>query len=203
MFSLKKWTASIFLGIVLAAGLSVAGNYERFPLVSGAQDPSQLNATLNQTINTINTTGNGLLYVNGTSTTNSGTSEATLFTYTLPGGYLASNGQSLRVRCYVGTAATADNKTLLLYFGASSITTAAAANNAGGGWLEYTVTRTGAATQSLSGNGQFGAAGVTPIITQHAAATETLSGDIAIRCRATDAVSGGSIGRLFTVESLR
>jgi hypothetical protein len=192
-----------FLSLFLMATVAVAGNYGRLTSITGAQDPSQLSAVVNGVINNYNATSPGLLYINGTSTTNSGTSEATLFTYTLPGGYLANNGQSIRVKCYVGTAATADNKTLLLYFGASSITTAAAANNAGGGWLEYTVTRTGAATQSLSGSGQFGAAGVTPIITQHAAATATLSGDVEIRCRALDAVSGGSIGRLFIVESLR
>ena len=191
------------LGLALMATAVFAGNYGRLTLVTGAQDPSQLSATINGVINQYNSSAPGLLYVNGTSTANSGTSEATIFSYSLPAGYLASNGQSIRVKCYVGTAATADNKTLLLYFGASSITTAAAANNAGGGWLEYTVTRTGAATQSLSGSGQFGAAGVTPIITQHVAATETLANAIDIRCRATDAVSGGTTGRLFIVESLR
>lgn len=187
----------------LLASLAVAGNYDNLTPITGAQDPSQLNATINGVINQFNSTSGGLIYSNGTSTTNSGTSEATLFSYTVPANYLSRNGQSLRVRCYVGTAATADNKTLLLYFGASSITTAAAANNAGGGWLEYTVTRTGATTQSLSGNGQFGTAGVTPIITQHVAATQDLTAAFDVRCRATDAVSGGTIGRLFTVESLR
>ncbi len=202
MQNLKKLFLSA-VAVIFAATLAVAGSYDNLSPITGAQDPSQINATINGVIQQFNSTSGGLIYANGTSTTNSGTSEATLFSYTVPANYLSRNGQSLRVRCYVGTAATADNKTLLLYFGASSITTGAAANNAGGGWLEYTVTRTGAATQSLSGNGQFGAAGVTPIITQHVAATQDLTAAFDIRCRATDAVSGGSIGRLFTVESLR
>lgn len=190
-------------GLVFMTAIAVAGQYSQLTLLSGAQDPSQINATINGVINSINTTGPGLLYSNGTSTANSGTSEATIYSYTLPGGYLSQNGQSIRAKCYVGTAATADDKTVLLYFGAASITTGLAANNAGGGWIEFTVTRTGAATQSLSGSAQFGVAGVTPVITQHVAATETLTADIAIRCRATDEVTAGTIGRLFTVESLR
>lgn len=199
---MKRILYTIF-GLALMSAIAVAGNYGRLTLVSGAQDPSQLSATINGVINQYNSSAPGLLYVNGTSTANSGTSEATIYSYTLPAGYLASNGQSVRVKCYVATAATADDKTLLLYFGSASITSSLAANNAGGGWLEFTVTRTGAATQTLSGSGQFGAAGVTPVITQTVAATETLANAIDIRCRATDEVTAGTIGKLFIVESLR
>lgn len=199
---MKKILYAVF-GLSFMAIAAVAGSYSQLTPLSGPQDPSQINATVNGVINQINTTGPGLLYSNGTLTANAGTVEATIYSYTLPGGYLSQNGQSVRAKCYVGTAATADDKTVLLYFGAASITTGLAANNAGGGWLEFTVTRTGAATQSLSGSGQFGAAGVTPVIAQHVAATETLSGDIVIRCRATDEVAAGTIGRLFIVESLR
>lgn len=198
---MKKILYTAF-GLACMAAVAYAGNYSRLTIITGAQDPSQLSATINGVINESNNTAPGLLYVNGTSTANSGTAEATLFSYTMPAGYLASNGQSIRAKCWVGTANNANNKTMLLYFGAASITSAAAANTIGG-WLEFTVTRTGAATQTLAGNGQFGATGVTPIATQFAAATETLSAAIDIRCRATDAVSTDTTGRLFVVESLR
>ncbi len=69
--------------------------------------------------------------------------------------------------------------------------------------MEYVVTRTGAATQTLVGVGQWGAAGVTPVILQPVAATETLSGAIDIRCRATDETSGGTIGKMLLVETIR
>lgn len=199
---MKKLFYTAF-ALVFMAVAGIAGNYSKLTLITGAQDPSQLSATINQVITQSNNTAPGLLYSNGTSTPNSGTAEATLFSYTIPPGYLATNGQGIRAKCWVGTAANANNKTLLLYFGAASVTTAAAANNAGGGWLEIVVTRTGAATQTLSGHGQFGAGGVTPIITQHVAATETLSAAIDVRCRATDAVSTDTTGRQFIVESLR
>lgn len=201
MQSIKKYIFGL-LALVFASSLALAGQYSQVPLLTGAQDPSQLTATVNSVIVASNAVSPGLLFSNGTSTPNSGTAEATLYTYTLPGGYLSQNGQSIRVRCYVGTANNANNKTLLLYFGASSVTTAAAANTVGG-WLEYTVTRTGAATQTLAATGIFGATGVTPIAVQFTAATETLSGDIIIRCRATDAVSTDTTGRLFTVETVR
>lgn len=190
-------------GLLFMSALAIAGQYGQVPLVTGSQDPSQLNATINSVIIQRNAQAAGLLYVNGTSTANAGTIEATIYSYTLPANYLSANGQSIRVKCYVGTAATADDKTVLLYFGTASITTGLAANNAGGGWIEYTVTRTGAATQSLSGSGQFGVAGVTPVITQHVAATNDLTAALDIRCRATDEVAAGTIGRLFTVETLR
>lgn len=199
---MKKVFYSLFT-LAFLATVAVAGNYSKLTLLSGAQDPSQINATINSVINQQNNTSPGLLYVNGTSTPNAGTEEATIYTYSVPAGYLASNGQSLRVRCNVATAATADDKTIKLYFGAASITSSLAANNAGGGWLEFIVTRTGAATQTLSGTGQFGAAGVTPVITQTVAATETLADAIEVKCTGTDEVTAGTIGKLFVVESLR
>lgn len=198
---MKLWkSVKIALGILLIAPIALAAN---IALRTGPVDPSSLRGELNQLVQDVNSGVAGLLYANGTLTTNSGTAEATLFSYTVPANYLAVNGQSITAKCYVGTAATADNKTLLLYFGASSITTAAAANNAGGGWLEFTVVRTGAATQTISGSGQWGAAGVTPIITQHVAGANDLTTALDIRCRALDAVSGGTIGRQLVVETIR
>jgi hypothetical protein len=198
-----KWFKKLGgIGLFLAALTAVAVG-ANLQYRTGPVDVSDFRAVVNQLVQDINSGTAGLLYVNGTSTANAGTIEATIYSYTLPAGYLAANGQSIRARCYVATAATADDKTVLLYFGSQSVTTGLAANNAGGGFIDMVVTRTGAATQTIEGYGQFGAAGVTPVIVQHVAGTQDLATALDIRCRATDEVTAGTIGKMLMVETIR
>ena len=191
-------------GLVFMAALAIAGQYSQLSFVTGAQDPSQLQATLNQVIAQQNSVGGGLIYSNATAVTTATTAEETLYTYTLPAGYLSQNGQALRVRCHAQTANTANNKTMTLYFGASTITTGAVANQNAGEFLEYVVTRTGAATQVLTSEGQTGTGGITPLAPVTATPTETLANSIVIKCTATDATAaGGTLGKSMLVESVR
>lgn len=191
-------------GLLFMSALAIAGQYGQVPLVTGSQDPSQLNATINSVIIQRNAQAAGLLYVNATAVTTAGTSEETFYTYTLPGGYLSQNGQSVRVRCHAQTGANANNKTLTVYFGASTATTGVQANNANGAFIDYIATRTGAATQVMVSEIRGGTtAAATTSVLATATPTETLSGDIVIRCTATDATAGGVLGKMMTVESLR
>jgi hypothetical protein len=192
--------------LILSAsfGMAIAGQYGQASLVTGPQDSSQINATINGVIIQQNALAPGLLYIDSTATTTSTTAETTLYTYTLPAGYLAQNGQALRVRCHALDAATANTKTLTLYFGATTITTGAVANNGGGSFLEYLVTRTGAATQVLVGTGVDGTAGTAAVVPSVATPTETLANAIVIKCTATDGTAAaGTLGKMFTVESVR
>lgn len=200
---MRKWFTSVGrVGLFLAALTAVAVG-ANLQYRTGPVDTADLRSIVNTLVRDINSGVAGLLYVNGTSTANSGTAEATIYSYTVPANYLSANGQSIRAKCFVATAATADDKTLLLYFGSQSITSSLAANNAGGGWLEMVITRTGAATQTIEGTGLFGAAGVTPVITQHVAGTQDLATALDIRCRATDEVTAGTIGKMLLVETIR
>lgn len=192
-------TIKYALGCFLIAGAAMAAN---IALRSGPVDVADLRSIVNQMVLDVNVGVAGLLNVNGTTVANSGTAEATLYSYTMPANYLAVNGQSIRVRCTATTANNGNNKTLLLYFGSQSITSAAAANTTGG-FLEYVVTRTGAATQTLEGYGQWGATGIIPTAIQHVAGTQDLTTALDLRCRATDAVSTDTTGRLFVVETIR
>lgn len=187
------------LGCLLIAGAAMSAN---IALRTGPVDVADLRSIVNQLVLDVNAGVGGELFANGTSVPNSGTAEATLYTYTLPSSFLATNGQSVRVRCAATTANNANNKTLKLYFGTSSITSAAAANTTGG-YLDYIVTRTGAATETLVGTGQWGATGVTPLAIQVNAATEDLTAAVVIKCTGTDAVSTDTTGKLMVVESLK
>lgn len=174
--------------IVLTASLAVAAN---LPLLSGPNysDPSQVLSTVNTVIQNINSGVGGLLNAQTAAVaTGVGTAEQTLQTYTMPANQLAAAGQAVRIRCWGTTGATANNKTRKLYFGASGITTAVEAANAQNWVLELVVMRTAAATQSVSGTGLAGIAGVTPISYVNQG-TDDQTAAIVIKCTGTDGTS--------------
>lgn len=162
------------------------------PLITGPQDPSQLNATINTLIQSINSGVGGLLNAQtAIVATGVGTSEQTLQTYTLPANTITAAGQGVRTTCWGGTAANANNKTRKLYFGASAITTATEAANAQTWRLSFIVMRTAAATQQFLGSGEAGTASVTPLATVVLSGTDdfTAGAGIVIKCTATDGTS--------------
>lgn len=176
--------AYALLGLVATGALAWGANV---PLLSGPQDPSQLNATINGVIQSINSNSAGLMSAQtGAVSTGAGTSEQVLQTFSMPAGQLSLAGQAVRVRCWGATAATANNKTRKLYFGASVITTATEAANAQRWVLEMVIMRTGAATQSVSATGLAGTASVTPLSYVNQG-TDDLTAAVTIKCTGTDA----------------
>lgn len=144
----------------------------------------------------------GVLAVSTTAATTTGTSEETIATYTLPANALRTNGQSLRIRAWGTTAATANNKTQKLLLGSATlVSTGAIAANAKDWFLEAIVVRDGAASQVCLGNGQANDA---VVVCDYTAPTQDLTTALAITVKATDATAAaGTLLKGFMVEMLQ
>ena len=136
--------------------------------------------------------------------TDADTLEKTLQSYTLPGGTLATNGQSVRIKAIGTLAATTRARSVRLYFGATVLASIIGATNSGTlNWcVEAVVVRSGAATQVGAGEtfNNFPVASFTTT-----GPTETLSGDILLRV--TGQSSGAAVANdvacsFFQVEFL-
>ncbi len=187
------------LAAVIGAGsIAVAAN---LPLVTGAQDPSQLNATINTLIQSINSSVSRIGVWTTQVQASATTAEQTLFTYTLPGGLLANAGDSVRITCWGVDAANTDNKAQKLYFGASTITTPTAATNNKGWRLTMTAMRSTATTQLIDSSGLVD---TTPVSPANASGAETLASAITIKCTTTTAGTFNDVtGQGLLVEAIR
>lgn len=175
-----------FGAFLFAAAPAFAAN---IPLLTGPIEPNQIQATLNQLIQSINTGVGGLLNAQtGATATGAGTDEQVLKTYTLPGGTLSTAGQALRITCWGRTAANGNNKTRKLYFGANVITTATEAANDQPWQLQMIVMRNTATTQAVAAHGMAGLGGIT-MLDYVADGAETLASNIVIKCTGTDGTS--------------
>lgn len=173
-------------GLMLVAHAPAPAPAANLPLLTGPLEPSQLQATLNALIQSINSGTAGLINAQTAAVaTGAGTAEQVLQTYTLPANTIASAGQGVRVSCWGSTGATANNKTRKLYFGASVITTAAEAANAQKWFLQLSVMRTAAAAQKVWAWGHAGTGGVTPL-TYTNSGTDDLTAGVVIKCTGTD-----------------
>ncbi len=185
---LKRLSAA--LGAFLFAGaISYAAN---LPLLSGPQysEPSQILATVNTLIQNINNGVGGLANAQtGAVSTTATTVETTLQQFSLPAGALATAGQSIRVTCWGGTGADANNKTMKLYFGATHVDTPTAGTNNKGWWLEAIVMRRTATTQGFLGKGVVDTTAVSP---STADAAETLANSILVKCTGTNGTASAS-----------
>lgn len=195
-----------FIAAALLSLLAIPAGAANLPLLSGSQysEPSQVLATVNTVIQNINAGVSGLLSNSlAQFSTAAGTTEQTMFTYTLPPNGLAI-GQSIDVRCWGSTGATANNKTRKLYYGAAVITTATEAANAQPWMLHYVVTRTASATEAFSGDGLAGTGGVTPLntVTQ---GTDDGTAAVVIKCTGTDGTSaaGDILANGMVVQAIR
>ena len=183
---LKRISAAL-AGLLVTGAVAYAAN---LPLITGAQDPSQLNATINTLIQSINSGVGGLLNAQTAAVaTGTGTTEQTLQSYTTPPGIIGAAGQTLRITCWGVTGANANNKTMKLYFGASSIATPTAATNAKGWRLVMNVMNRTATTQGIDSWGLVDTTAVTPANTDGA---ETLTAGVLIKCTGTDGTSSAS-----------
>ncbi len=195
---MMKRLSMALIGLICAGGIAFAANIS---LVTGAQDPSQIQAYLNNLIQTLNVTvsriGVASTAVTLPATT---TAEQTLQQYTLPPSLLANAGDSIRIGCWGTTGANSNNKTMKLYFGATSIATPAAATSNKGWRLAMTVMRRTAGAQGVDSWGLVDTTAVTPANTD---AAETLTGGITIKCTGTAATLGDITAQGLLVEAIR
>lgn len=182
---LKRLLAAL-AALMVAAAVGYAGN---ITLVSGPQDPSQLNATLNGVIQNINSSVGRIGVGTTAASTTATTAETTLQQFTVPPGLIANAGDSIRVSCWGTTASTANNKTMKLYFGGTSIATPTAATNNKGWRLEMIVMRRTATTQAVNATGLVD---TTPVTPANADAAETLANGILVKCTGTNGTASAS-----------
>lgn len=179
---LKGFLAGI-AGVFFASCLAGAANLS---LMSGPQDPSQLLASLNTLIQSINFGVNGRLSASVTAVGTTTTVEQTLMTYTLPANRLATDGDAVRVVCWGQTFANNNSKTIKVYFGNSSISTASFASDLspnGKKWqIELIAMRSGAATQMVTGRASVDGTGVV-IYTNEG--TDALTAAVTVKCTGT------------------
>lgn len=198
MLMLKRLSAAL-AAMVCAAGIAWSANISQ---VSGPQDPSQLNATINGVIQNINTSVSRIGVGSTAASTTGTTNEVTLQQYTLPGGLLANAGDSVRVSCWGTTATNSNNKTMKLYFGSSSISTPTASTSNKGWRLAMTVMRRTAATQAVDSWGLVDTTAVTP---SNADGAETLASAVTIKCTGTNGTASASdiTAQGMLVEAIR
>jgi hypothetical protein len=195
---MMKRLSMALIGLVCAGGIALAANIS---LITGAQDPSQLQAVVNNLIQTLNTTVSRI-GVGATGVASSATSaEQTLFTYTLPASLMANPGDTLRIGCWGTTATNNDNKAMKLYFGSASITTPTAATSNKGWRLQMNVMRRTAGGQAVDSWGLVDTTAVTPA---NADGAEDLTAAVIIKCTTTTAGTASDVtGKGFLVEAIR
>lgn len=144
----------------------------------------------------------GVLHVDSTAATTTGTAEESVMSYSLPAGALKRNGQSLRIRAWGTTAANGNNKTQKLSFGSATlVSTGALAANAKDWYLEAIVVRSGDATQVAVANGQANGA---IVLTDYTAPTQDLTAAVTIAVKCTDATAAAdSLVKCLMVEMLQ
>lgn len=189
-FYSAAWTAGDILravtggisGVRRLDSLALGTAYQGLRVNSGATDIEWAGASQRLTTDT-------------TGASTSGTGEDDLISYTLPANVLASNGQALRIIVWGTSTGTAGTKTVKVYFGTTSVTLVAIPVPGGGytgEWFaEAVVTRTGAATQLMTGQGIWNeTASSFQARTAIASPGATLSGTVTIK--ATGECSNGA-----------
>lgn len=125
--------------------------------------------------------------------TGANTNETTLWTYTLPGNSLTTNGQAVRLTVCGLNAANGNAKTLTVYFGATTILIANANTTSAAAWCSsFVILRTSATGQFFQR--VYSTYGGTVASASLATAVETLSGDVVIKVTGTNgSASAGDI----------
>lgn len=121
-----------------------------------------------------------------------GTSEETLDSFVLPADTLAVDGETLRMRIYLQTAANGNNKTVAIKFGGTTVGAFTGVSNNNTLTFEIDIVRVGATAQLGFVSGQFspdnGAIGQA-----HSVPAETLSGPVTIAVDGTTASQAGDL----------
>lgn len=198
-----KRVLTTIAAVVFAAGISIAS---QIPIVSGPQDPSQMLATINSLIQSINAGVNGRLTAQVTATgTTTTVADTTMATYSLPGGTLATPGDAVRVVCWGTSAVNSNSKNIKLFFGASTYSTVMNGTSkilSGDTWyLEMIVMRSSATAQVVLGRGFTG---ITPVNLGSTAGAETLANAITIKCSGTTPTAAQDVTTQgFLVEQIK
>lgn len=136
-----------------------------------------------------------ILNINNTQSSNTGTAETVLSTYTLPGGLLTTDGDSLRVSVYLKVA-NSNAKTVIVHFGAAYMYFAITSTSVAGFLIQGIITRTSATTQKLSG------ISVSPDVAWvDSNGAETLANDIVIKTT-VESTATGNVTHLYTLIEL-
>ena len=200
---MKNFLATL-AAVVFSGAIAFASS---IPTFTGSSEPSQIYGYLNQLIGSIQSGVNGLV-ANGSGAVNSTatTAEQTLVTTTIPANTLSKGGQSLRLRCAGGTAATTTNKLVKLYYGTSSVATPTMSTSAQTYDLELIVTyNVSAQSANYAGKGQVsGAQQVVPPVSA-VNATDDMSTALTAKCTTTQgtASANDTVNQLFLVEQIK
>jgi hypothetical protein len=186
--------AAVAVSGAIAYGVTV-------PLVTGPQDPGNMNATINGVVQSMQNNVSGLYGpVGGLPAATTGTTIQTLGTVNLPANLLATAGQGVRVRCWGAGTATGTN-TMTAQFGTQTAFAVAGAGTTAGVFdITVDVIKTGASTQQLLSKGTFNVTLTTPVNT---AGTQTDTAAIPIICSGTSTTSTNFTLDGMTVELLK
>ena len=195
-----KLTRLALAAFLLSSSAALAGNYPPVPYITGPIEQGTI--PFNNLIGSVNANSEGLLHAAAfTPTTVVTAGVQALDSYTLPGSYLTTLGQSIRVKAWFNAVNNANSKTPIINFG--TVTYAGPAVTTAGVpmMLECVITKTGASTQNVVCDGMTL---ITPIAAVYTAATQTDTATIAVGAGCTAPTTAGDCTLVsFTVETLK
>lgn len=181
---MKKLLLSTVAALLTAGVMAVAADLPNF---TGPQDPSQLNATMNQMNANIRSGVNGLIaFTPGASGSAATTAEQTLATTSVPASTIAKTGQTLFMRCSGGFAFSGHTNTIKLYYGTSVYSSGpiVAAASLSTWSLELYVTNAGSSTSGVIRG--LGAVGASPVFLNATTnAVDDMTTALTAKCTAT------------------
>ncbi len=182
-------------------------------LLTGPQDPSQIDSYINSLIQQINANAPGLLYSQGGSVGNGAdATDDTLFSYVIAANQWATLFPSsqpygkggIRVNAWGTSAANGQNKTAKIFFGTlTAISTGVVTINAKSWFLQAIILRTGVSTQKALGQGTSDATQLSVSAQDH---TQDETAAITVKVTGASPTSSSAndlLGKGMTVEALR
>ena len=189
---------AVTIGILLA--LAYTAFAANIPPLTGPQDPSQLQATINQLVQSVNSNVGMPGYVGGLPAATTGTTIQQLGLVNLPGGVLNTVGKGLRISCY-GTGTATGTNTLTVQVGtATAFAVAGTATTAGVFRSSVMLMKTGPSTQQIWSDGVFNLTGIQPTLIS---ATQVDTATIPIQCEGTSTTTGNFTLNAMIVETLQ
>jgi hypothetical protein len=183
----RLWAATA-LAALLSASPALAA---QLPLTSGPQDPSQLQASLNNLILTINNSLGLYAPQVGAGINGSDTTTDTLQTIIVPANFFTANGQTLHLLASGINAGAAANKTVGLTFGTITISATSASAVAWKASLD--IVNLGSAGTSQVYSGVIDFSGVTPTVFQGTATIATATAQTSTVTGRTDTAASGVV----------
>jgi hypothetical protein len=199
---MKKLLSTV-AAICFAGAVAYAAN---LPPVSGPQDPSQINSTVNSALQEVAAGVNGLVAVAPATVTSIATTvEQTLAQQTIPGGTLSLAGQSLRLRC-AGILNTAFGQAAVgVFYGTSVVSSALTPINTGASFdIQLLVTYNASSTSAkYIGTGTVNASPIAVIATANT--TDNMAANQIAKCNTiqTQSQTAGVTLMNFFVEQLK